>query len=86
MCQGYLEPSQIDPKLLDAKHVFKEVEEQTKAPNVFGKQPRKPSRVGYEAGELLMKKTSVKDFIESRDAIGMLAVNHMFEFDEESQM
>ena len=26
VCQGFLAPDQIDPKLLDSKHVFKDVE------------------------------------------------------------
>ena len=26
VCQGYLAPSKIDPKLLDSRHVFQEVE------------------------------------------------------------
>jgi AdoMet-dependent rRNA methyltransferase SPB1 len=86
VCSGYLEPAQIDPKLLDAKYVFKEVEEAIKAPNVFGKQPRKPSRIGYESGELIFKKIPVSAFIEAKDPISLLAVNHEFEFDAASQM
>ena len=30
VCQGYLAPSKIDPKLLDPRHVFQEVEEGNK--------------------------------------------------------
>lgn len=30
VCQGYLAPSKIDPKLLDPRHVFQEVEESDK--------------------------------------------------------
>lgn len=30
VCQGYLAPSKIDPKLLNPRHVFQEVEESEK--------------------------------------------------------
>lgn len=31
VCQGYIAPSKIDPKLLDSRYVFAEIEEEEKA-------------------------------------------------------
>ena len=31
VCQGFLAPGKIDPKLLDPKHVFQEIEDDTKS-------------------------------------------------------
>jgi len=35
ICKGFLAPKRIDPKLLDPRHVFMEVEEGQKVPNIF---------------------------------------------------
>jgi len=35
MCRGFLSPKRIDPKLLDPRTVFMEVESGEKIPNIF---------------------------------------------------
>ena len=35
VCTGYLAPSQLDPKLLDGKHVFSELPDQIKRIDIF---------------------------------------------------
>ena len=43
VCQGYLAPDKIDPKFLDPRHVFKEVDE-TKRPAIDLIHPEKKRR------------------------------------------
>ena len=66
ICQGYLAPKKIDPRLLDPKFVFREIEEKKEGISVMrkvGKKNARPPRVGYDQVGLLEKKTSVMDFI-----------------------
>jgi AdoMet-dependent rRNA methyltransferase SPB1 len=54
VCQGYKAPSKIDPRLLDPKHLFKEVEEPPKVAGpdalIRAKVKQKRNREGYEEG------------------------------------
>jgi len=85
VCQGYLDPKKIDPKFLDPKFVFKELDEPNRVVGVFDKQPRKPSREGYESGAaLLYKKTTISDFIASEDPVHVISENNQLLFDENS--
>lgn len=67
ICQDYLAPKKIDPRLLDPKFVFREIEEKKEAQSVMQrKKTRKdrPSRQGYDQDGLLYKTTSIIDFID----------------------
>jgi len=43
VCTGYLAPAQLDPKLLDGKHVFSELPEQVKRVDILHPEVRLPS-------------------------------------------
>ncbi|KAL6053823.1 pre-rRNA processing protein ftsj3 [Balamuthia mandrillaris] len=86
ICQGYLRPKKIDPRLLDPKHVFKELELPTKKPDIM-KSKQKRNREGYEDGNYTLFKTcSISDFVETDDPISCLANHNQFIFDEKSNM
>ncbi len=68
VCQGYKAPAKIDPRLLDQKHLFKDVSEPERAPDIFDKKAAeaKRHRGGYEDGvTLLYKEVSALDFVRS---------------------
>ncbi|RMZ75920.1 hypothetical protein DV738_g5234, partial [Chaetothyriales sp. CBS 135597] len=76
VCRGYKAPKKLDPKFLDPKHVFAEVQEAT--PNneakVFNPEKKKRKREGYEEGDWTQhKEVSVIEFIETTDPIAILA-------------
>lgn len=86
VCQGYLDPKYIDPKLLDPRYIFKELEEAAPVVNVFGKQPRRPSRLGYEEGNVtLHKKVDASDFVDAEDPIKQLGMFNQISFSENSK-
>ncbi|MBW0505943.1 hypothetical protein O181_045658 [Austropuccinia psidii MF-1] len=74
VCQGYLAPKKIDPRLLDPAHVFKDVELTQKsnddqveassskltpnAQNVFKPEKKRRAREGYEEGDYILYKTA----------------------------
>ena len=68
VCQGYKAPAKIDPRLLDQKHLFKDVSEPERAPDIFDKKAAeaKRHRGGYEDGvTLLYKEVPALDFVRS---------------------
>ena len=76
ICQRFKAPKRIDPKLLDSRHVFAELQEPT--PNneakVFNPEKKKRKREGYVEGDYTQHKTiSISDFIHSTDPIAILA-------------
>eukprot|EP01128_Nolandella_sp_AFSM9_P012085 TRINITY_DN893_c4_g1_i1.p1 TRINITY_DN893_c4_g1~~TRINITY_DN893_c4_g1_i1.p1 ORF type:complete len:940 (+),score=334.89 TRINITY_DN893_c4_g1_i1:147-2966(+) len=74
VCEGYLKPAKIDPKLLDPRHVFKEIKEDKKPVDIFSKSKAKRHRDGYDTdGVLLFTKESVARFIEAPDPVNVLA-------------
>ncbi|EFA85591.1 rRNA methyltransferase [Heterostelium album PN500] len=86
VCQGFLAPKHIDPKLLDPKYVFKEIKEAPKHIDL-GKTTTKRNRSGYEEGITEIAKTAtVKDFVEGNDHLKILASVNSLQFDVESKM
>ncbi|KAK2723162.1 pre-rRNA 2'-O-ribose RNA methyltransferase FTSJ3-like [Artemia franciscana] len=78
VCQGYKAPDQLDPRFLDPKHVFKEIESEqtlTKAQPRLGEPlPKKPQKEGYEDGKLnLYRPISAMNFIQSENYLDILA-------------
>ena len=75
VCLGYLAPKKIDPKLLDPRHVFAELDVgPAKKANVLQKDHAKKNRDGYETGvTLLYKEISATDFVRAEDAVQVLS-------------
>ena len=75
VCRGFKAPNRIDPKLLDPRSVFAEL--QGPAPNneakVFNPEQKKRKREGYEEGHYTQfKEAPASHFIETTDPIAML--------------
>jgi AdoMet-dependent rRNA methyltransferase SPB1 len=90
VCQDYLAPSSIDPKIFDARFVFEQLDENKPALNVFhpkwGQQKR--HRTGYDdnLGPLLRSKITVTEFISSSEPIALLSGAAVIEWDEEADV
>lgn len=89
---GYLAPKQLDPKFLDAKHVFSDVEggpgQGGKVVDIFRPEKAKRHRDGYEEGaNILFKTCSLAQFVSTQDPVTLLATHNAIvcpEGDEES--
>jgi AdoMet-dependent rRNA methyltransferase SPB1 len=89
VCREFLAPKAIDPKFLDPKHVFKDLDASFSTENgvtvnkaqanVFQPEKKRRHRVGYADNDYtLFKQIGVADFIHSSDPITTLgAVNKM---------
>eukprot|EP00055_Hartaetosiga_balthica_P017832 m.123732 g.123732 ORF g.123732 m.123732 type:complete len:952 (+) comp9415_c1_seq4:48-2903(+) len=86
VCQGYLAPHHIDPKLLDTRYVFGDVAEDKKPIDVFNQKVGKKAKAeGYEEGDyLLRKEVAVEEFINSSNFLEMLAEYTRFNFSSSS--
>eukprot|EP00762_Andalucia_godoyi_P006638 ANDGO_06178.mRNA.1 AdoMet-dependent rRNA methyltransferase spb1 len=84
VCQDFICPKKIDPKLFDIKHVFEDVEE-NKPHTINEKQKR--NREGYEEGAtLLFKEVSFTDFVlNDSPAILLATINRISVSDEEKE-
>ena len=86
VCEGFLAPKQLDPRFLDPKHVFKELDAPAEKELYFGQKRAKRHREGYEDGtQLLFKRASVSEFILNENPTSVLASNHQLDFDDESK-
>lgn len=77
VCRGYKAPSKIDPRLLDARHLFGDVTEmpKTAGPDALlkAKVKQKRFREGYEEGlSTTRKATTAAEFINSDSPVEML--------------
>jgi AdoMet-dependent rRNA methyltransferase SPB1 len=75
VCRGFKAPKRMDPKFLDPRHVFAELQEPT--PNneakVFNPEKKKRKREGYEEGDYTQhKEIPVTEFIHTTDPIAIL--------------
>ncbi|RLN59800.1 hypothetical protein BBJ29_003926 [Phytophthora kernoviae] len=76
VCEQFLAPQSIDPKLFDPKHVFDQVDSQEKSITIFHPKfgDRKRHREGYDEalGMSLTNECSVSQFIDEHDPIRLL--------------
>lgn len=85
VCRGYKAPKRLDPKFLDPRHVFADVQEAT--PNneakVFNPEKKKRKREGYEEGDYTQhKEVPVSEFIHTTDPIAILGTVNTLSFQQ----
>nr|VZI44661.1 unnamed protein product [Spirometra erinaceieuropaei] len=84
VCQGYLFPSHIDPKFLDPKHVFGEVEvaksRDTVVSSLLRRSNKRKQAEGYD-DEKLYKETPLSAFMNSDDPLKCLAYSYKISCD-----
>ncbi|KAJ5881260.1 AdoMet-dependent rRNA methyltransferase spb1 [Penicillium subrubescens] len=85
VCRGYKAPKHMDPKFLDPKHVFAELQDAT--PNfeakVFNPEKKKRRREGYEEGDYTQhKEIPVTEFINTTDPIAILGGYNKLSFQQ----
>lgn len=89
VCQGYLAPNKIDPRMLDPKFVFEDIldDKNTQKVNIFAPEKKKRQREGYADGNVgLHTKTSVGTFIASESYLDILAANNALVFEAEDRL
>ncbi len=92
MCQKYIAPQKIDPRLLDPNHVFKEVKDSGLAKiDVMHKNYEKHNkrhRTGYdeELGITLSTSVTVSEFVRCADAVRLLTDANKFIFSTDECM
>lgn len=75
VCREFIAPKKLDPRFLDPKAVFEELnsEEPTTITDIFKPEKSKRQREGYEDGNYTLFKTEEAiDFIHSKDAVAIL--------------
>ncbi|KIV93538.1 ribosomal RNA large subunit methyltransferase J [Exophiala mesophila] len=85
VCRGFKAPKRLDPKFLDPKHVFAELQAPT--PNneakVFNPEKKKRKREGYEEGDYTQhKEVPVSEFIHTTDPIAILGTVNKLSFEQ----
>lgn len=94
VCQGFLAPKHIDPKFLDPKHVFKELNlsidngptSNEAHVNVFQPEKKRRHRDGYQDGDYtLFKASPVETFIKGSDPVAILGTVNKFTFTSDQE-
>ena len=75
VCQGFLAPDKLDEKFLDPKHVFKEIEQDSKIRlNILRPEKQTRQREGYpENNVTLHTSITAKEFVDATDAVDLLS-------------
>lgn len=87
VCRGFKAPKKIDPRLLDPKAVFEELQEPTQdmQAKVFNPEKKKRKRDGYEEGDYTQYHTiSAMEFIKVDDPIQALGSLNAIDFDHKT--
>lgn len=75
VCKNFKAPKQIDPRLLDPKYVFEELQEKTSnnQAKIYNPEKKTRKREGYEDGDYLQfKRISALEFVKTDDPITCL--------------
>ena len=86
VCRGFKAPKHIDPRFLDPKHAFAEVESAAvnNEARVFNPEKRKRKREGYEEGDWTQfHEAPASDFIQTQDPIQILGSLNRLHFRQE---
>ncbi|OAD79659.1 hypothetical protein PHYBLDRAFT_96684, partial [Phycomyces blakesleeanus NRRL 1555(-)] len=91
VCRDFLAPKKIDPRFLDPKAVFSEIDtdEAAKMTDIFKPEKKRRHRDGYEDGNYTQhKNVDVMEFITAKDAIAVLGSYNelVFESDESKEL
>ncbi|KAH9843382.1 hypothetical protein Tdes44962_MAKER07452 [Teratosphaeria destructans] len=87
VCRGFKAPKHIDPKFLDPKYAFAEVEEaaQNNEAKVFNPEKKKRKREGYEEDDWTQfHEAPASEFIQTADPIKMLGSLNRLHFRQEN--
>ncbi|CAH3149910.1 unnamed protein product [Porites lobata] len=82
---GYIAPAKIDPKLLDPRHIFKDVEpEGKKKISILQVEKQKKARAeGYEEGDYtLFRSATVSEFLQTQHPLEVLSAVNEIIFDD----
>ncbi|PRT53160.1 AdoMet-dependent rRNA methyltransferase SPB1 [Wickerhamiella sorbophila] len=85
VCKNFKAPKQIDPRLLDPKYVFEELQEKNNnnQAKIYNPEKKTRKREGYEEGEYLQfKRISALDFVRTEDPITCLGETNVLEWDK----
>lgn len=91
VCQDFLAPKKIDPKYLDIKYVFKDLDADLESGkvahsvNIFKSDKKKTRhRDGYADGATILHNTKdIMEFVESEDPVTVLSSTNRFIFDSD---
>ncbi|KAK4554434.1 AdoMet-dependent rRNA methyltransferase spb1 [Recurvomyces mirabilis] len=86
VCRGYKAPKHMDPRFLDSKYAFAEVEEAAvnMEARVFNPEKKKRKRDGYEEGDYTQfKEVPASEFVQTPDPIKMLGSVNKLHFRQE---
>ncbi|CAG8587960.1 8471_t:CDS:10 [Paraglomus brasilianum] len=88
ICRDFIAPKKIDPKLLDPRAVFKELNAgPSRILDILHPEKKRRHREGYEDGNYtLFKSVSAIEFIDSEDPIKLLGDVNQITFDNEEAM
>lgn len=84
VCRDFKAPQKIDPRLLDPKHVFEDLQEpqQDMSVKVFNPEKKRRKRDGYQDGDYTQfHSISAMEFVEHEEPIQMLGSMSAIEFD-----
>lgn len=74
MCQGYLAPDRIDPKFLDAGHLFKDVQNKSETKkNILEIVDKKPKAEGYDDDVPIYNTIKASEFIFCENHLEVLS-------------
>ncbi|KAK3708573.1 AdoMet-dependent rRNA methyltransferase spb1 [Vermiconidia calcicola] len=87
VCRGFKAPKHLDPRFLDSRYAFAEVEAAAvnNEAKVFNPEKKKRKREGYEEGDYTQfHEVAASDFIQTQDPIQMLGNLNRLHFRQEA--